>query len=123
MLGRKWEVMAIIEDFREWQPDVWFDKRFLQAVPPSALKELLRAIRPLSAELHERVHEWLFAGIKQPFHFLRATGWMRRLLRGKYALPATASADQRESHMREKLAWPLSDVVLLVYQQPTTYAT
>jgi hypothetical protein len=115
--------MAIVEDFREWQPDVWFDKGFLQWVPPPALKEFMRAIRPLSAELHGRVHKSLFAGIKQPFHYRHATGWMRPLLRAGWALPATASVDQRESYMREKLAWSPSDVVLLVYHQPTTYAT
>jgi hypothetical protein len=115
--------MAIVEDFREWHPDVWFDKSFLQLVPPPALNEFMRVIRPLSAELHGRVHKSLFAGIKQPFHYLHATGWMRSLLRTGWALPATASVDQRDSYMREKLAWSSSDVVLLVYHQPTSYAT
>jgi hypothetical protein len=115
--------MAIVEDLREWQPDVWFDKGFLQWVPPHVVNEFMRVIRPLSAELHGLVHKSLFAGIKQPFHYLHATGWMRSLLRAGSTMPATASVDQRESYMREKLAWSSSDLVLLVYHQPTTYAT
>jgi hypothetical protein len=117
------EATPIVEDFREWRPDAWFDRGFLQGVPAPALKALLRAIRPLSADLHERVHESLFAGIKKPFHYLQSTGWMRRLLRTGCALPEAASFDQRASYMREKLAWAPADVVLLVYHQPDTYAT
>ncbi|HZZ78313.1 MAG TPA: hypothetical protein VFE62_07330 [Gemmataceae bacterium] len=115
--------MAVVEDFREWQSDVWFDKGFLQRVPAHALKEFMRAIHPLSAELHGRVHKSLFAGIKEPFHYLRVNGWMRSLLRAEWTLPAMASVDQRVEYMREKTVWSPSDVVFLVYHQPTTYAT
>src|SRR5215475_11680794 len=110
-------VIDIFEDFREWQPGVWFDKQLLTFVPQHALKEFLRAVRPLSPELHERVHSSLFAGIKHPFHPGLATGWMARLS----GEPIRGSLDQRESYMRKKLEWSLSDVILLIYNQPTTY--
>lgn len=115
--------MASLEDFRDWQPDEWFDQGFLQHVPASARKEVMGAVRPLSPSLHEQIRHALFAGIKQPFHYLRATGWMRRLLRQSSDLAATASLEQRAAFLREHLAWPENDIVLLIYHQPTTYAT
>jgi hypothetical protein len=115
--------MTMLDDFREWKPDQWFDKGFLQLVPPPARKEFMRAVRPLSSTLHEQVHRALFAGIKQPFNYVGATGWMRRLLREGCDLPKTASFDERHDLMREKLPWLPEDLVLLVYHQPTTYTT
>jgi hypothetical protein len=85
--------------------------------------EFLRAVRPLSDDLHERVRESLFAGVKQPFHYLRNTGWMRHLLREGDRLPPEAvSLEQWASHLGKRLPWQPSDVVILVYQ-PATYAT
>jgi hypothetical protein len=57
------ETSPIADDFREWQPDVWFDRDFLFDVPAPARMGLFRAIRPLSADLHQRIRKSLFAGI------------------------------------------------------------
>jgi hypothetical protein len=50
-------------DFREWQPDVWFDRGFLQLVPGASLAAFLREVRPLTEELTAQVKNALFAGI------------------------------------------------------------
>ena len=114
--------MSTADDFREWKPDKWFDRGFLHSVPSSARREFLRAVRPLSDGLSKRVVGALFAGVKQPFHYVRASGWMARLLRTEPALPAAASVEQREACLRERLAWQAAEVVLLVYHQPSVYA-
>jgi hypothetical protein len=114
--------MTTADGFREWQPEEWFDRGFLTLVPSSARKEFLRAVRPLSDASSTRLTEALFAGIKQPFHYLRANGWMAQLMRSKDRSPADASFDQCAAMMQSRLAWPATDVVLLVYHQPTVFA-
>jgi hypothetical protein len=116
------QTMTMADDFREWQPSEWFDRGFLESVPAPAQQDFLDAFRPLSADSSQRVTVSLFAGVRQPFHYVRATGWMARLLRTEAALPDTASFEQREACLRAKLAWLSADIVLLVYQQPTVYA-
>ncbi len=106
--------MTMADDFREWQPDEWFDRGFLESVPASSRKEFLRAVRPLSADFSRRVTASLSAGIRQPFHYLRANAWMARLLRTKAALPETASFEQRAACLQEELGWPSADIVWLV---------
>jgi hypothetical protein len=115
------EADAIERAFREWQPK-GVDEDFLRFVPPERLKEFQRAFRPLRIPMHDRVQSALFAGIKQPFHYLRTAGWMHQLVRTEPALPATASFQQRESSMRSKTAWDETETVLLAYGQSATYA-
>jgi hypothetical protein len=114
--------MVTVTEFREWEPEQLFDRQFLHSVPSSARREFLRAFRPLSADCSARVIASLFAGIRQPFHYVRATGWMARLLQSGVALPDTASFGQREACLAARLAWSQSDVILLVYHQPSVYA-
>src|SRR5262249_10321520 len=108
-------IMKICDDFREWQPnELWADEDFLRHVPASARTEVLQTIRPLSPNLQEQVWRALFAGIQRPFDYVKATGWMHRLLRSGCELPESASHEQSATYMAKKLPWPEQDVVLLV---------
>jgi hypothetical protein len=65
---------------REWAVD-GADTFLLLNLPSVQLSELLSHLRPLADEPAAELRDRLFRGVKRPFHYRLATGWMGDALR------------------------------------------
>jgi hypothetical protein len=117
------EATTLDTPFREWRPTEWFDRGFLQQVPLKDRSEFLRAFRPLPDGASAEVQGSLFAGIKKPFHYQKATGWIKQLYQKGIFDSQISTYDEATSAIREKTRWPDEALVLLVYHQPSVYVT
>lgn len=108
---------------REWRLTEWFDRGFLRNVRQCDLKVFVRAFRLLSDVASAQVRSSLFAGVKRPFHYIKTTGWMRRLLYEGMCDREISTFVDAASAIREIITWPEEATVFLVYHQPNAYVT
>jgi hypothetical protein len=96
--------------FREWTATE-SDANLLRGVPAERLAEFREQLRPLAdgpaAELRER----LFQGVKRPFHYKLATGWLGDALRMDRGKAKHVPIER----LSEVCGWNENDVVFIVH--------
>lgn len=100
---------------REWGTKE-FDTFLLRFVPAGRLAEVRAHIRPLADETEAKLREHLFRGVKRPFHYRLATGWLGTALRAEDGKDRLAPVER----LAEKCGWGDDTVVFLVFH-PVTY--
>lgn len=110
---------------RDWQEDLYVDSQFRHLVPAHSWNFFAERLWPLNEVCTGAIWDTLFAGIRAPFHFEHANGWMGSIFR---RVTSTCSDIRSESATVEEsfvstLGWDSNATAFLFFPGRLVYAS